>query len=172
MSLSAGREPRVCGPSVCGCHQGRSRLAGLLFLKDVLPTLTSLPPPPPPPPRARMSAAECLAHPWLNNLAEKAKRCNRRLKSQILLKKYLMKRRWKVLLDRGGEQGGAAGQEEPLAPGPTSPALADAVAQARPCLENSVGFSLFVLGCLLTLHPPPPPWGGASIWGSGSGKGL
>ncbi|XP_036899711.1 myosin light chain kinase 2, skeletal/cardiac muscle [Sturnira hondurensis] len=44
---------------------------------------------------ARMSAAQCLAHPWLNNLAEKAKRCNRRLKSQILLKKYLMKRRWK-----------------------------------------------------------------------------
>ncbi|KAK1337371.1 hypothetical protein QTO34_001997 [Cnephaeus nilssonii] len=40
-------------------------------------------------------AAQCLAHPWLNNLAEKAKRCNRRLKSQILLKKYLMKRRWK-----------------------------------------------------------------------------
>ena len=50
----------------------------------------------PPPPRARMNAAQCLAHPWLNNLAEKAKRCNRRLKSQILLKKYLMKRRWKV----------------------------------------------------------------------------
>uniref|UniRef100_A0A480ZXC4 Myosin light chain kinase 2, skeletal/cardiac muscle-like n=1 Tax=Sus scrofa TaxID=9823 RepID=A0A480ZXC4_PIG len=45
--------------------------------------------------RGRMSAAQCLAHPWLNNLAEKAKRCNRRLKSQILLKKYLMKRRWK-----------------------------------------------------------------------------
>uniref|UniRef100_A0A452SE02 Myosin light chain kinase 2, skeletal/cardiac muscle n=1 Tax=Ursus americanus TaxID=9643 RepID=A0A452SE02_URSAM len=45
--------------------------------------------------RARMNAAQCLAHPWLNNLAEKAKRCNRRLKSQILLKKYLMKRRWK-----------------------------------------------------------------------------
>ncbi|XP_052580919.1 myosin light chain kinase 2, skeletal/cardiac muscle [Peromyscus californicus insignis] len=44
---------------------------------------------------ARMSAEQCLAHPWLNNLAEKAKRCNRRLKSQILLKKYLMKRRWK-----------------------------------------------------------------------------
>ncbi|XP_062059985.1 myosin light chain kinase 2, skeletal/cardiac muscle [Lepus europaeus] len=44
---------------------------------------------------ARMNAAQCLAHPWLNNLAEKAKRCNRRLKSQILLKKYLMKRRWK-----------------------------------------------------------------------------
>uniref|UniRef100_A0A8C3WBM6 Myosin light chain kinase 2, skeletal/cardiac muscle n=1 Tax=Catagonus wagneri TaxID=51154 RepID=A0A8C3WBM6_9CETA len=45
--------------------------------------------------RGRMSAAQCLDHPWLNNLAEKAKRCNRRLKSQILLKKYLMKRRWK-----------------------------------------------------------------------------
>lgn len=47
-----------------------------------------------------MSAAQCLAHPWLNNLAEKAKRSNRRLKSQILLKKYLMKRRWKVGLAR------------------------------------------------------------------------
>ncbi|XP_043843452.1 myosin light chain kinase 2, skeletal/cardiac muscle [Dromiciops gliroides] len=46
-------------------------------------------------PGERMSAAQCLAHPWLNNLAEKAKRCNRRLKSQILLKKYVMKRRWK-----------------------------------------------------------------------------
>uniref|UniRef100_A0A4X2K035 Myosin light chain kinase 2, skeletal/cardiac muscle n=1 Tax=Vombatus ursinus TaxID=29139 RepID=A0A4X2K035_VOMUR len=45
--------------------------------------------------KERMSAAQCLAHPWLNNLAEKAKRCNRLLKSQILLKKYVMKRRWK-----------------------------------------------------------------------------
>ncbi|NXW62249.1 MYLK2 kinase, partial [Eurystomus gularis] len=44
---------------------------------------------------ARMSAAQCLQHPWLNNLAEKAKRCNRRLKSQVLLKKYVMRRRWK-----------------------------------------------------------------------------
>ncbi|XP_062445548.1 myosin light chain kinase 2, skeletal/cardiac muscle [Rhea pennata] len=44
---------------------------------------------------ARMSAAKCLQHPWLNNLAEKAKRCNRRLKSQVLLKKYVMRRRWK-----------------------------------------------------------------------------
>ncbi|NXS55322.1 MYLK2 kinase, partial [Brachypteracias leptosomus] len=44
---------------------------------------------------ARMSAAQCLEHPWLNNLAEKAKRCNRRLKSQVLLKKYVMRRRWK-----------------------------------------------------------------------------
>lgn len=59
-----------------------------------------------PPHRARMSAAQCLAHPWLNNLAEKAKRCNRRLKSQILLKKYLMKRRWKV--PGLGERRGAA----------------------------------------------------------------
>ncbi|KAM4649641.1 myosin light chain kinase 2, skeletal/cardiac muscle [Amazona ochrocephala] len=44
---------------------------------------------------ARMSASQCLQHPWLNNLAEKAKRCNRRLKSQVLLKKYVMRRRWK-----------------------------------------------------------------------------
>ncbi|NXY82417.1 MYLK2 kinase, partial [Alcedo cyanopectus] len=44
---------------------------------------------------ARMSAAQCLEHPWLNNLAEKAKLCNRRLKSQVLLKKYVMRRRWK-----------------------------------------------------------------------------
>ncbi|NWH80224.1 MYLK2 kinase, partial [Piaya cayana] len=43
----------------------------------------------------RMSAGQCLEHPWLNNLAEKAKRCNRRLKSQVLLKKYVMRRRWK-----------------------------------------------------------------------------
>ncbi|NXA03505.1 MYLK2 kinase, partial [Sapayoa aenigma] len=44
---------------------------------------------------ARMSADQCLQHPWLNNLAEKAKLCNRRLKSQVLLKKYVMRRRWK-----------------------------------------------------------------------------
>ncbi|OXB67802.1 hypothetical protein ASZ78_005484 [Callipepla squamata] len=44
---------------------------------------------------ARMSAEQCLQHPWLTNLAEKAKRCNRRLKSQVLLKKYVMRRRWK-----------------------------------------------------------------------------
>ncbi|XP_068063821.1 myosin light chain kinase 2, skeletal/cardiac muscle [Anomalospiza imberbis] len=44
---------------------------------------------------ARMSADQCLHHPWLNNLAEKAKRSNRRLKSQVLLKKYVMRRRWK-----------------------------------------------------------------------------
>ncbi|XP_010213783.1 PREDICTED: myosin light chain kinase 2, skeletal/cardiac muscle [Tinamus guttatus] len=44
---------------------------------------------------ARMSAGQCLQHPWLNSLAEKAKRSNRRLKSQVLLKKYVMRRRWK-----------------------------------------------------------------------------
>ncbi|XP_053104791.1 myosin light chain kinase 2, skeletal/cardiac muscle isoform X2 [Hemicordylus capensis] len=43
----------------------------------------------------RMSAAQCLQHPWLNNLADKAKRVNRRLKSQVLLRKYVMRRRWK-----------------------------------------------------------------------------
>ncbi|XP_033009746.1 myosin light chain kinase 2, skeletal/cardiac muscle isoform X2 [Lacerta agilis] len=43
----------------------------------------------------RLSAAQCLQHPWLNNLGDKAKRVNRRLKSQVLLRKYVMKRRWK-----------------------------------------------------------------------------
>ncbi|XP_042321087.1 myosin light chain kinase 2, skeletal/cardiac muscle [Sceloporus undulatus] len=43
----------------------------------------------------RMNAAQCLQHPWLNNLAEKAGRVNRRLKSQVLLRKYVMRRRWK-----------------------------------------------------------------------------
>ncbi|XP_063003520.1 myosin light chain kinase 2, skeletal/cardiac muscle [Elgaria multicarinata webbii] len=43
----------------------------------------------------RMSALQCLQHPWLNNLADKAKQVNRRLKSQVLLRKYVMKRRWK-----------------------------------------------------------------------------
>ncbi|XP_015274428.1 PREDICTED: LOW QUALITY PROTEIN: myosin light chain kinase 2, skeletal/cardiac muscle [Gekko japonicus] len=43
----------------------------------------------------RLNAAQCLQHPWLNNLAEKAKRVNRRLKSQVLLRKYVMRRRWK-----------------------------------------------------------------------------
>ncbi|KAL8179763.1 UNVERIFIED_CONTAM: Myosin light chain kinase 2, skeletal/cardiac muscle [Gekko kuhli] len=43
----------------------------------------------------RMNAAQSLQHPWLNNLADKAKRVNRRLKSQVLLRKYVMRRRWK-----------------------------------------------------------------------------
>lgn len=49
-----------------------------------------------------MSAGQCLQHPWLTNLAEKAKRCNRRLKSQVMLKKYVMRRRWKVCRDGRG----------------------------------------------------------------------
>uniref|UniRef100_A0A8C5QDY0 Myosin light chain kinase 2 n=1 Tax=Leptobrachium leishanense TaxID=445787 RepID=A0A8C5QDY0_9ANUR len=43
----------------------------------------------------RMSAAQCLKHPWLNDLARKAKLCNRLLKSQMELRKYMMRRRWK-----------------------------------------------------------------------------
>ncbi|XP_051788516.1 myosin light chain kinase 2, skeletal/cardiac muscle-like [Erpetoichthys calabaricus] len=43
----------------------------------------------------RLSAAQCLKHPWLNNIAEKAKSNNMCLKSQILLKKYLARRLWK-----------------------------------------------------------------------------
>uniref|UniRef100_A0A8D0PUG0 Myosin light chain kinase 2, skeletal/cardiac muscle n=1 Tax=Sus scrofa TaxID=9823 RepID=A0A8D0PUG0_PIG len=107
--------------------------------------------------RGRMSAAQCLAHPWLNNLAEKAKRCNRRLKSQILLKKYLMKRRWKVPRAAGGRREDA-GRE---ALWPRQPCL------GRLFLENRIGFSLFVLGWLLTwvvaLQPPPPPRGGRPL---------
>ncbi|XP_056403912.1 myosin light chain kinase 2, skeletal/cardiac muscle [Hyla sarda] len=43
----------------------------------------------------RMSASQCLKHPWLNDLARKAKLCNRLLKSQMELRKYMMRRRWK-----------------------------------------------------------------------------
>eukprot|EP00063_Salmo_salar_P016172 XP_013991007.1 PREDICTED: myosin light chain kinase 2, skeletal/cardiac muscle-like isoform X1 [Salmo salar] len=43
----------------------------------------------------RMSALQCLRHPWLNNIAEKAKGSNIVLKSQVLLKKYLAKKLWK-----------------------------------------------------------------------------
>ncbi|XP_066441989.1 myosin light chain kinase 2, skeletal/cardiac muscle [Eleutherodactylus coqui] len=43
----------------------------------------------------RMNAGECLKHPWLNDLARKAKLCNRLLKSQMELRKYMMRRRWK-----------------------------------------------------------------------------
>ena len=84
--------PMCAKSSACVCRVGTG-LGG---------RLPGLPPPlttPPPLHRARMSAAQCLAHPWLNNLAEKAKRCNRRLKSEILLKKYLMKSLCKVPLD-------------------------------------------------------------------------
>ncbi|XP_051872923.1 myosin light chain kinase 2, skeletal/cardiac muscle [Pristis pectinata] len=44
---------------------------------------------------ARISAAQCLKQPWLNNIAEKAKQCKVRLKSQILLQKYMVRRLWK-----------------------------------------------------------------------------
>ncbi|KAH0619315.1 hypothetical protein JD844_019302, partial [Phrynosoma platyrhinos] len=50
--------------------------------------------------RGRMNAGQCLQHPWLNNLAEKAGRVNRRLKSQVLLRKYVMRRRWKMRLQQ------------------------------------------------------------------------
>ncbi|KAM4604511.1 myosin light chain kinase 2, skeletal/cardiac muscle, partial [Discoglossus pictus] len=43
----------------------------------------------------RLSAAHCLRHPWLNDLARKAKLCNRLLKSQFELRKYMMRKRWK-----------------------------------------------------------------------------
>ncbi|KAK6480081.1 myosin light chain kinase 3-like isoform X1 [Huso huso] len=44
---------------------------------------------------SRMSATGCLKHNWLNNLAEKAKRCQVRLKSQLRLQSYLAHRQWK-----------------------------------------------------------------------------
>ncbi|XP_066558326.1 myosin light chain kinase 2, skeletal/cardiac muscle isoform X2 [Amia ocellicauda] len=43
----------------------------------------------------RLSAAQCLKHPWLNNIAEKAKHNNICLNSQVLLKKYMARRLWK-----------------------------------------------------------------------------
>ncbi|XP_051515304.1 serine/threonine-protein kinase max-2-like isoform X2 [Myxocyprinus asiaticus] len=43
----------------------------------------------------RLSAAQCLKHPWLNNISEKAKSANIVLKSQVLLKKYMARRMWK-----------------------------------------------------------------------------
>lgn len=146
----------LCEPSACVRRLGGTWLEGRLAPVPVgmPPTLSTLHPPH----RARMSAAQCLAHPWLNNLAEKAKRCNRRLKSQILLKKYLMKRRWKVPRGWGWLKGGAAGRDALLAPGsgPTGPALAGSIHQAGPVWKTGLAF-LFVLGWLLTSHPPPPP---------------
>uniref|UniRef100_A0A672N4T5 Probable WRKY transcription factor 19 n=1 Tax=Sinocyclocheilus grahami TaxID=75366 RepID=A0A672N4T5_SINGR len=40
----------------------------------------------------RLSATQCLKHPWLNNITEKAKSTNIVLKSQALLKKYMARR--------------------------------------------------------------------------------
>ncbi|XP_074067527.1 myosin light chain kinase 3 isoform X2 [Macrotis lagotis] len=43
----------------------------------------------------RMSAAQCLKHEWVNNLPTKATKSKIRLKSQILLRKYMAQRKWK-----------------------------------------------------------------------------
>uniref|UniRef100_UPI00358F3350 myosin light chain kinase 2, skeletal/cardiac muscle-like isoform X2 n=1 Tax=Myxine glutinosa TaxID=7769 RepID=UPI00358F3350 len=43
----------------------------------------------------RMSALQCLKHPWLCNLSEKAKKLNFKLKSQVLLHSYMMRKRWR-----------------------------------------------------------------------------
>lgn len=130
MRLAQGTSSE-CASSVC-VHQ-----AGSLTGPGAHPPSPRLPPN-----RARMNAAQCLAHPWLNNLAEKAKRCNRRLKSQILLKKYLMKRRWKVPGWSLGWEAHGVGRALPPGPSRTSPALEGSVGQALPCLENRAEFSL------------------------------
>ncbi|KAK1161952.1 myosin light chain kinase 3-like isoform X1 [Acipenser oxyrinchus oxyrinchus] len=44
---------------------------------------------------SRMSATGCLKHDWLNNLAEKAKKCQVCLRSQLRLQSYLAHRQWK-----------------------------------------------------------------------------
>ncbi|KAM4614548.1 myosin light chain kinase 3 isoform 2-T2 [Discoglossus pictus] len=43
----------------------------------------------------RLSAGQCLKHEWLVNLPLRAKKYKIRLKSQILLQRYLMQRKWK-----------------------------------------------------------------------------
>ncbi|KAL0620413.1 Myosin light chain kinase 3 [Plecturocebus cupreus] len=43
----------------------------------------------------RMSATQCLKHEWLSNLPAKASRSKVRLKSQLLLQKYIAQRKWK-----------------------------------------------------------------------------
>ncbi|KAM5207814.1 myosin light chain kinase 3 isoform 2-T2 [Hipposideros larvatus] len=43
----------------------------------------------------RMSATQCLKHEWLNNLPAKASESKVRLKSQLLLQKYMAQRTWK-----------------------------------------------------------------------------
>ncbi|KAG8510008.1 Myosin light chain kinase 3, partial [Galemys pyrenaicus] len=42
----------------------------------------------------RMSATQCLKHEWLNNLPAKASKSKVRLKSQLLLQKYMTQRKW------------------------------------------------------------------------------
>ncbi|XP_072926186.1 myosin light chain kinase 3 isoform X3 [Hemitrygon akajei] len=43
----------------------------------------------------RFSASQCLKHKWLNNLTEKANKCRVRLRSQVMLQKYMLQRLWK-----------------------------------------------------------------------------
>ncbi|XP_038658807.1 myosin light chain kinase 2, skeletal/cardiac muscle-like isoform X1 [Scyliorhinus canicula] len=43
----------------------------------------------------RFSAAQCLKHPWVKNVSVKSRQSGIQLKSQLLLKKYVMKRLWK-----------------------------------------------------------------------------
>ncbi|XP_053304915.1 myosin light chain kinase 3 isoform X1 [Spea bombifrons] len=43
----------------------------------------------------RLSAGQCLKHEWLVSLPLKAKKYNIRLKSQVLLQRYLMQKKWK-----------------------------------------------------------------------------
>uniref|UniRef100_A0A8C8UNU0 Myosin light chain kinase 3 n=1 Tax=Peromyscus maniculatus bairdii TaxID=230844 RepID=A0A8C8UNU0_PERMB len=44
----------------------------------------------------RMSATQCLKHEWLNHLPTKASGSNVRLRSQLLLQKYMAQSKWKV----------------------------------------------------------------------------
>ncbi|KAJ8360941.1 hypothetical protein SKAU_G00174660 [Synaphobranchus kaupii] len=43
----------------------------------------------------RLSAAQCLKHPWLHSIQDRAKHSNVLLKSQVQLRKYMAKRMWK-----------------------------------------------------------------------------
>ncbi|PIO38650.1 hypothetical protein AB205_0214120 [Aquarana catesbeiana] len=43
----------------------------------------------------RLSAGQCLKHEWLTNLPLKAKKYKVRLKSQIMLQKYMAQKKWK-----------------------------------------------------------------------------
>ncbi|XP_007444014.1 myosin light chain kinase 3 [Python bivittatus] len=43
----------------------------------------------------RISAANCLKHEWLTNLSAKAKKSKARLKSQMLLQRYMAQKKWK-----------------------------------------------------------------------------
>ncbi|OBS65971.1 hypothetical protein A6R68_05489, partial [Neotoma lepida] len=47
----------------------------------------------------RMSATQCLKHEWLNHLPAKASGANVRLRSQLLLQKYMAQSKWKFYQD-------------------------------------------------------------------------